>query len=199
MAIEHRLRQAVQRPPLRVDEDVPHAAVAAIVDARGDLLFMHRAEHEHDPWSGHLSFPGGRVEPEDAGALHGAIRETHEEVGLALSPDQLLGRLDDLSTRPVRRHLVIEPFLFYVPELGSLHLNEEVQAVHRVSLDDLLAGVGRASFPFDYRGQIVDLPCVDVEGRRLWGLTLRIVDDLLNRLDGRGIGLERPALDLRRS
>ncbi|MEO0602990.1 MAG: CoA pyrophosphatase, partial [Myxococcota bacterium] len=152
----------------------------------------HRAEHEGDPWSGHLSFPGGRVEPDDPDALHAAIRETHEEIGLVLAPDQVLGQLDDLSTRPVRRHLVIESFVFYVPEVGELTPNHEVQAVHRVPLEDLLAGVGRSQFAFTWREQTMDLPCVDVDGRRLWGLTLRLVDDLLNRLDGRGIGLERP-------
>lgn len=195
MAIEHRLRQALQRPPVRLDEEAPHAAVAAIVDRRGDLLLMHRAEHEDDPWSGHLSFPGGRLEPHDPDALHAAIRETREEVGLVLSPEQRIGQLDDLSTRPVRRHLVIECFVFHVPEVGSLALNEEVQAIHRVNIDDLLAGVGRSTFPFSWRGETVELPCVDVDGRRLWGLTLRLVDDLLNRLDGRGLDLQRPTLD----
>ena len=192
MAFEHRLRRAVLRPPARVVEDVPHAAVAVIVDADGDLLLMHRAEHPGDPWSGHLSFPGGRVEPDDPDALHAAIRETREEVGLSLSTSQLLGQLDDLSTRPVRRHLVIESFVFFGPLHGPFTLNHEAQSVHRVSLDDLLAGVGRSRFAFDYRGQAVDLPCVDVDGRRLWGLTLRMVDDLLHRLDGRGVGLDRP-------
>jgi len=192
VAIEHRLRQAVQRPPTRIVEDARRAAVSAIVDERGDLLLMHRAEHPGDPWSGHLSLPGGRVEPHDRDPLHAAIRETGEEVGLEIGPDQVLGRLDDLSTRPVRRHLVIEPYLFFVPDPGPLVLNEEVQRVFHVNLEDLLAGVGRSRFPFVYQGQTIDLPCVDVQGRRLWGLTLRIVDDLLNRIDGRGIGLERP-------
>ncbi len=173
-------------------EEAPRAAVAAVVDARGDLLLMHRAEHEDDPWSGHLSFPGGRVEPDDRDALHAAIRETREEVGVQLTPDQLVGQLDELSTRPVRRHLVIESFVFHVPELGPFTLNEEVQGVHRVNLEDLLAGVGRSRFPFTWRDQTIELPCVDVDGRRLWGLTLRIVDDLLHRIDGRGTDLSRP-------
>ncbi|MEN0060867.1 MAG: CoA pyrophosphatase [Myxococcota bacterium] len=192
MAIEHRLRQAVQRPPARLEEEAPRAAVAAIVDARGDLLLMRRAEHPDDPWSGHLSFPGGRVEPSDVDSLAAAIRETSEEIGFDLSPDQLIGPLDDLTTRPVRRHLIIEPFVFFVPEPGPFQLNEEVQSLHRVQLDALLTGVGRTQFPLSWKGETIELPCVDVDGLRLWGLTLRMVDDLLHRIDGRGVGLGRP-------
>ena len=67
-----RLRQAMaQPPPLRPSEqgEVRHAAVALVL-AKGpqgwSLLMMKRAEREGDPWSGHMSFPGGHVEPGDA-------------------------------------------------------------------------------------------------------------------------------------
>ncbi len=46
-------------------EDLKVAAVAAVVRQAGDgveVLFIHRAEDPKDPWSGHMAFPGGRVE-----------------------------------------------------------------------------------------------------------------------------------------
>ena len=43
-------------------------------------------------------------------------------------------------------------------------------------------------------GHPVTLPRVDFQGQRLWGLSLRVVDDLLDRLDSRGAGLHRLAL-----
>jgi hypothetical protein len=33
-----------------------------------------------------------------------------------------------------------------------------------------------------WQGVGIDLPCVRLEGERLWGMTLRMVDDLLERL-----------------
>ncbi|MDD9892235.1 MAG: NUDIX domain-containing protein, partial [Gammaproteobacteria bacterium] len=50
-------------------------------EAQNEVLLMRRAIREGDPWSGHVSFPGGRMDPEDASALATAKRELREEVG----------------------------------------------------------------------------------------------------------------------
>lgn len=193
MVMLKKVRQVVGREPSRVvlPEDGRRAAVAAILTGRRELLFMRRAEYEGDPWSGHLSFPGGRVEPGET-PLEAAIRETEEELGLALSEEQLLGELDELRTRGDLPTLVIRPYVFFVEEVGPLDTNEEVAAVHRLSLQALLDGKGRGTMRHPWRGHELVLPRVDFDGVRLWGLTLHMVDDLLHRLDGLGRGLERP-------
>ncbi len=138
-----------------------------------------------------MGLPGGHAEPSDHDAVATAIRETREELDLGLDRGQLLGRLDDVAPLSDHKPIVVQPFVFFVPEIDSLHPNVEVASVHRIALDALLQGAGRTSFLYPYRGQRVRLPCVEVDGQRLWGLTLRVVDDLLHRLDGRGIGLAR--------
>ena len=80
-----------------------------------ELLFIRRAEHEKDPWSGQMGFPGGRAEPGDPGPEATAVRETLEETGLDLAGDgERLGALDEVKAlargRPV--DLVIAPFVF---------------------------------------------------------------------------------------
>lgn len=186
------LTAALQRPPSLLVPETQFAAVAAVFDANLDLLLIRRAVHPADPWSGHLAFPGGRVEADDLDPLAAALRETHEEVGLALTRDQAIGQLDDLATVGGRPGMVIRPFVFCVPAVRpAVRLNREVAGVHWRPLAQLLADDGRTTMRWE-RGPVnVTLPCVWFDDQRLWGLTLRMVDDLLDRLDGRGEGLRR--------
>ena len=80
------------------------SAVAMILQVReGELniLMIKRADRAGDPWSGHMAFPGGRMDKEDAHGFAVAVRETEEEVGLSLGDeDQCIGRLSDINARP---------------------------------------------------------------------------------------------------
>lgn len=189
------VRRALARPPIELVPTNGFSAVAAIFDPDLHLLLIRRAEHPRDPWSGHVSFPGGRMEPGDPDALATAVRETREEIGLDLPPHTLVGQLDDLAAIGGRPGMVIRPFVFRVDTpLGTFATNEEVASIHRIALGDLLADDGRGRMTLEYKGAARELACVDFDGQRLWGLTLRMVDDLLDRLDGRGTGLERIGL-----
>ena len=190
------------RDVLNTDPDPMHtpgvrrAAVAMLLDDRMDMLLMQRAVRAGDPWSGHLSFPGGHVDAGDRSDLHAALRETEEEVGLELHPERLLGPLSPIPTRGrgVPRR-IIAPFVFRAPDLRALDdlpPNDEVARVLRVPLPTLLEGVGRSHFTLEHQGTPWTLPQVALGNVRLWGLTLQIVDELLDRLDGLGTGLDRP-------
>lgn len=185
-----RLRDSLRRPPTQLPAPRGQAAVAAVFTPGLELLLMQRAEHPGDPWSGHISLPGGRVEPDDVDPLSAAIRETEEEVGLQLHPSQLLGPLDDLAAVGGRPGLIIRPFVFLIDqERPLLQPNEEVAGLHWLSLQDLLEGRGRGQMEITFRDRRHTLPCVDfADDKRLWGLTLRMIDGLLDRLDGRGVG-----------
>lgn len=186
-----RLRRALDRP-IPAPPARRRAAVAAILTPGDDLLFIHRAIREGDPWSGHVGLPGGRVDPGDESPLAAAIRETHEEIGLRLHVRQLLGPLTPIAPITNVTDLAIYPFLFAVEDDPVPVPNEEVQAVHRVSLERLLSDEGRTPMDWSWRGQPIKMPAVAFPGElQLWGLTLRVVDELLDHLDGRGLGLDR--------
>jgi len=167
-------------------EGVSRAAVAMVIDPSGRLWMMVRAEREGDPWSGHVGFPGGREEVDDGDLLTTACRETLEEVGWPLTKADCLGRLDPVRS-PVggRSAVVVRPYVFWVarPLIGEL--NHEVAEVFSIDLKTLLAGTGRGSFTLHWSGHEVELPCIDLDGRRLWGMSLRMVDDLLERVERR--------------
>jgi len=185
---------ALSRPPSRValPESGRRAAVAALLTPGLDLVLLRRAEHPSDPWSGHVSLPGGRVEAGES-PLQAAIRETAEEIGVDLARAELLGPLDELRTAGHLPPLVIHPYVFALSEEPLFLPNEEVASVHRIGLDRLIGGHGRGVMRRPFQNAQLTLPHVDFEGGRLWGLTLHVVDDLLDRLDGRGRGLARTA------
>lgn len=187
------LQRAMAQPPVQRPLDgMASAAVAAVFTAEGDLLFMRRAEVAGDPWSGHIAFPGGRSETRDSDLMATAIRETSEELGFTLSRQQLLGPLNDVGTVSATPQMVVRPWVFVVPNRPEVTPNREVAGLHWVPLRTLLQDTGRSSFQFEWNTQHVTLPKIDFPGdSMLWGMTLRIVDDLLHRIDGRGLGLAR--------
>lgn len=186
------VRDALSRPPTRLPREGRRpAAVALVLDDDRQVLFIRRAEKTGDPWSGHIGLPGGHVEVGES-FEQAARREVHEEVGLHLASDHLLGALDDRETPGQNPTRLVRPFVYHLPRFGPFELqSSEVASVHPFPLDRLLAGAGRSSFRYPYAGREWTLPCVDLDGVRLWGLTLRIVDDLLHRIDGAGHGLDR--------
>src|SRR3954462_3524737 len=108
------------------------AAIALVLrmasSGEPELLMIKRAEFEHDPWSGHVACPGGRMDPTDRDLEHTAIRETWEETGVDIArAGRILGTLDDISPRtPVLPPLVIRPFVAAVRPEITITANPEV-------------------------------------------------------------------------
>lgn len=179
------------RDPLRVATDAPRAAVALVLRDGGpagiELLFIRRAEHEKDPWSGHMGFPGGRAERGDAGPEATAVRETLEETGLDLGADGVpLGALDEVKAlargRPV--DLVIAPFVYRLHRRLDGAPSHEVVSLHWLPLARLLAPETRSTLQYQYEETVLDLPCLRIDGLVIWGLTYRMFENLASVLRG---------------
>jgi 8-oxo-dGTP pyrophosphatase MutT (NUDIX family) len=175
-------------------DGAPRAAVAAILraspaagaEAEAELFFIRRAEHPSDPWSGHIAFPGGRLEPSDPTLLAAAIRETREEVGIELSEAELVARLPDVPafTRSKRSQLVVTPFVFVVRSGHEVTPNHEVAETLWFPFGKLARGEGRGTHPWTYEGKRYELPCIRLEppSNVLWGLTYRMCETMLDAL-----------------
>lgn len=168
------------------------AAVAAILrepsPAAPELLFIRRATHEADPWSGHMAFPGGRVDPQDPSPLAAARRETREEVGLELPDQSQVGELSRVLTAPrLPIPMVIHPYVFSVEEVPPFRTDpEEVAEALWVPLSFLAAPENRGTVKRTVKGVPLTFPCYDYQGRVIWGLTLRMVDELLGLVTSSG-------------
>ena len=162
------------------------AAVALILleqEASLQVLVIERAERAGDPWSGHMALPGGHVEPTDVDLAATAERETHEEVGLDLQQSaERLGRLSDYT--PARGlPIAVRPFVYLLQARPTLRLSEEVQNAFWVPTAPLHGGERTATFRFERAGQALDFPAWDIDGRLIWGLTYRVLDEFLRRFN----------------
>jgi 8-oxo-dGTP pyrophosphatase MutT (NUDIX family) len=168
------------------------AAVAAVLRETKtglDLLFILRAKHPRDPWSGQMGWPGGRVDDGDAGPLATALREAREELALDLEREgELLGALSEVRThlRRAPGPLSVVPFVFELRGTPTLVPNNEVQEALWVPLPFLLDRGNRERFVWMGRGVPLAMPCYRFEGRVIWGLTLHMLDELLRLLDWLG-------------
>jgi 8-oxo-dGTP pyrophosphatase MutT (NUDIX family) len=120
--------------------DLKHAAVAIALleteDGSGEAAFLltRRAKGLRGH-SGQWALPGGRC---DAGetAPQAALRELHEEIGLNLSADAVLGLLDDY---PTRSGYLVTPVVVWTGVRPALAVNaEEVASIHRIPLADIV-------------------------------------------------------------
>lgn len=186
-----RIRAALERREARPLSDPGsdlRAAVATILreQAEPEVLLIRRADHPHDPWSGHMAFPGGRHDPGDTDLLHTATRETLEEVGLDLGAQgRLIGTLDEIPAiaRGRRVGMAITPFVFELADAEAvLRPNYEVQEVVWAPIGPLLRGEANTTKPYTMDGETWHLPAFDVGGRTVWGLTYQMLQLLFSVL-----------------
>jgi len=162
----------------------PAAVLVPLVQrAQGlTVLLTQRTAHLYDH-AGQISFPGGRVEEEDVSVIHTALRETHEEIGLAPHAVEVIGSLPDYVVASGYR---VTPVVGVIEQVLTLHLDEfEVAEVFEVPLTFLMdpanherravsmGGVSRTFYAMPYHGK-----------RRyfIWGATAGMLRNLYHFL-----------------
>lgn len=171
------------------DEKVMCAAVSVIWTNQDEIILIRRAKREGDPWSGHIGFPGGRLEVGDNGnPFQTAIRETKEEIGLNLTlsdfEKQLTPLLPDKDFKGYK--LELWPYLFKIDRPSELILDpNEVQSIIRLPIDLVINNFKLIENDFHvFTGASYRLPCLELPcGSKIWGLTLMILSEM-NKIYG---------------
>ncbi|MFL5448595.1 MAG: NUDIX hydrolase [Gemmatimonadales bacterium] len=163
------------------DPSLLWAAVAIILTPQPDsILLIRRADRSGDPWSGHMALPGGRREPGDSDLGGTAIRETFEEVGLQLRPEDLIGSLPDVIPRtPVLPPIAVRPFVFLLPVRPTMRLNPEVAQASWVPVDYLLRPDTHHPVQLEVAGRSRQVQAYQLENAIVWGMTERILTSFL--------------------
>ena len=163
-----------------VPSQAPRASVALLFTSDGKLCMIRRAKKAGDPWSGHMAFPGGREEQADGDLQRTAERETFEEVGIDLQECTLLGRLAD------QRHpkLEVAAFVYLTDTQLNTHAEpEEVEHVYWLKVSDLRDEQNQGEKKVDFAGRTFSVPVINVGEADIWGISLRFIQDVLERLE----------------
>ena len=172
---------ALEQSPARLSSSpFPTASVAIIFSPEMKVLMFKRAKRRSDPWSGHIAFPGGKIDRGDPNPKAAAERETAEEVGLHLTAEDVtfFGRLDDQQTP----WLTISAFVYGLPNQPKTTINEEVERPFWLPFEDLCKAENRTTLNFK-RGKIKGrYSAVRVNNQTIWGISLRFIDELRMKL-----------------
>jgi 8-oxo-dGTP pyrophosphatase MutT (NUDIX family) len=166
----------------RAEPEQPQAAVA-IVRTLGDdphYLVLRRARNPRDPWSGHFALPGGRREAGDRSLLETCIRETLEETGLALDALQLVSERPWARAGGTRHATLVAPFLFEIPSVARLTLDEtEIAESHWLPLRYLADPCNHVHLAVAPGLPDRLFPCIKVGDGAIWGFTYGVLRELL--------------------
>lgn len=192
-----------QKQPLFIGQDTAFEAAITIPLVKKDndwhVLFEIRSK-KMSSQPGDISFPGGKIDSEDISTRQAAIRETHEELGIALNDIKILVELSPFITSP---GFVVYPFVAEIPYKENYLFNEsEVEELVTVPLDWLiehqpymhlmsLLPKPEEDFPFgkiskgkqyQWRKHSTEEWFYEYDGLTIWGLTARILKYFIEQL-----------------
>ena len=150
-------------------------------NGRDFLLFTERTAHlEHH--AGEISFPGGGFDAGDTDLSATALRETEEELGIARTQIELLGRLDDFYS--VHGYHVV-PFVGIIPPPDDLqHDPFEIAATFEAPLDHFRDPAVHHVQDWQHRGRRIPVDFYQYKEHTIWGLTAAILRQFLDETAG---------------
>jgi 8-oxo-dGTP pyrophosphatase MutT (NUDIX family) len=142
------------------------------------ILLIKRSPYD-GVHGGQISFPGGKKEADDKNSEVTARRETHEEIGLILSPGTTIGKLSNVFI-PVSSFKV-EPHVYHIDTPQELTIDtREVEDIFMLPIHALIAEhtVQKRTIFSPNGTSIANVPAFVYENNIVWGATALILGEL---------------------
>ena len=195
MSLGDTLREALargrQRSPGLIAGDVlegeeggditPAAVLVPVVERPRPTVILTLRPETMRKHPGQVSFPGGRIDPDDDGPVAAALREAEEEIGLPPDAVDVIGVADVYRTIT---GFEVTPVVGIVPPGLALRAHPgEVAAMFEVPLAHLLDPAHQIVRTVEWRGRERCYYEIEWEGRRIWGATAAMIVNLSRRLE----------------
>ncbi len=161
---------------------IPAAVLVGIAEGRDPGVLLTRRTAHLRQHSGQVSFPGGRIDPDDASPEAAALREAAEEVGLDPGHAEVLGRLKDYAT--VTGYRITPVLALLAPGYQTRASAHEVDAIFELPLSVLLDPEAPRRQRALFRGTWREYWVWPHPEQHIWGATAAILVHLARRLRG---------------
>jgi 8-oxo-dGTP pyrophosphatase MutT (NUDIX family) len=158
----------------------PAAVLVAVVDRPQPTVILTVRTDTVRKHAGQISFPGGRIDPEDDGPVAAALREAEEEIALSPEEVEIIGIADRYRT--ITGYEVTPVIGVVPPGLPLKPHPAEVAAIFEAPLDYLLDPRHQLIRTVEWRGAERCCYEIDWQGRRIWGATAAMIVNLSRRL-----------------
>jgi 8-oxo-dGTP pyrophosphatase MutT (NUDIX family) len=163
----------------------PAGVLIPIFDRPGEqlsvLLTQRSAELKHH--AGQISFPGGRMEPDDRDIAFTALRETEEEVGIHSEHVTVVGYLPPM---PTISGYAVTPIVGLVAAAAVPQVDQtEVEFAFEVPLSFLLEPGNRRIVDRDLHGKTIPMTEFHYEQHRIWGATAMMIIEFIKVLENK--------------
>ena len=166
-----------------------------------DLVLIHRS-NRGNRHRGEISFPGGKIEPDDISLKDTALREAEEEIGLPRKNVKILGCLDDF---PTMTKFVITPYVAIINKDQKLIKDDrEVQKILKIPIDFFISKKNFREQAVDINGNIFPIfyfNYKDDESKQtytVWGATAYMIStfiEIIYSITMSDLGLRRFKLE----
>lgn len=161
-------------------ENTPAAVLIPLVLRNEPSVLLTTRTEKLRRHAGQVAFPGGRIDPDDAGPVAAALRESHEEVGLAPEHVDVLGLGSPFRTGT---GFLVQPVVGTLPPDLPLKPNPaEVANIFEVPLSFVLDPRHHQQREGEFKGHKRRYYVIDWQGRHIWGATAGMLVELAELL-----------------
>ena len=182
--IEKLVERVKAYTPKLIEADFPEAGILVLVtkNAQSPSIILTRRAQHMNTHKGQVAFPGGKFDEEDETLQHTALRECHEEIGVASDHIEIIGQLSQvISLHGIR----VTPFVGLVDDSVEFTPNlDELDSIFKVPTLFFNDAVPKRRDKMTFREIALSVPSYDYnhEGDiyEIWGLSAIVLVELMN-------------------